>query len=115
MRLNHLNLRVTDVPATVRFLETYFGMRSMGGNSGMAFLTDEGGFVLTLMKASRATELKYPANFHIGFAQPGEEEVNAIYRRLKEDGYDVPAPTRQHAWTFYVEAPGGITVEVLSA
>jgi catechol 2,3-dioxygenase-like lactoylglutathione lyase family enzyme len=114
MRLNHLNLTVTDVPAAAKFLEKYFGMRSMGGNAGMAFLSDDGGFVLTLMKARRGAELKYPDNFHIGFAQESEEHVNEIYRRLKDDGYDVPPPSRQHAWTFYINAPGGLTIEVLA-
>jgi hypothetical protein len=38
MKLNHLNLMVTDVRAAGAFLETYFGLRSMGGNAGMAFL-----------------------------------------------------------------------------
>jgi lactoylglutathione lyase len=114
MKLNHLNLAVTDVPAAEDFLEKYFDMRRLGGNAGMALLTDEGGFVLTLMKASRATELKYPANFHIGFGQENEAQVNALHARLAADGFIAPAPSREHAWTFYIEAPGGITIEVLS-
>jgi lactoylglutathione lyase len=114
MKLNHLNLTVADVRATAEFLAKYFGMRSMGGNAGMAFLSDDDGFVLTLMKAGRATELKYPANFHIGFGQATEERVNEIYQRLKDDGFDANPPSRQHAWTFYIDAPGGITIEVLA-
>ena len=55
-----------------------------------------------------------PGFFHIGFGQPSQEAVNAINRRLKEDGYDVPAPSRQHgSWTFYFTAPGGFLIEVL--
>lgn len=43
-----------------------------------------------------------------------EAYVNAIHRRLKEDGYDAPPSSRQHhAWTFYFTAPGGFTIEVL--
>jgi len=42
--------------------------------------------------------------------------VDEINRRLKEDGVDVPPPSRQHgAWTFYFQAPGRFTIEVLSA
>lgn len=114
MKLNHLNLTVTDVAAARAFLETYLGMHSAGGNDGMAFLTDAGGFLLSLMKARHGEEVRYPANVHIGFGQPSDEHVNAIHRRLVDDGYDVPAPSRHHAWTFYVAAPGGITVEVFS-
>jgi lactoylglutathione lyase len=116
MKLNHLNLSVTDVPAAQAFLEKYFGMRHGGGNKNIAFVTDENGMVLTLtdMKVGRETEVRYPATFHIGFIQDSEDRVNEINARLKEDGYDVPPPSRQHgSWTFYFRAPGGFTIEVL--
>jgi lactoylglutathione lyase len=112
MKLNHLNLTVTDVRAAGEFLEKYFGLQSMGGNAGMAFLSDDQGFVLTLMKAGKTTEVKYPGNFHIGFFVESEAKVDEINRRLKEDGYNVAPPERLHAYTFYVEAPGGFTVEL---
>jgi len=116
MKLNHLNLTVTDTQAASKFLVKYFGMRSMGGNASMRFLTDEEedyGFILTLTKAHKGTEVKYPGVFHIGFFIEGEETVNEIYRRLKEDGFEVPAPKRNnHAYGFYVKAPGGFTVEL---
>ena len=118
MKLNHLNLTVTDVPKTRAFLEKHFGLRSMAGNNNLALLSDDGGMVLTLtsMKVANETVVKYPATFHIGFAQESEARVNDINRRLKEDGFDVPPPSRQHgAWTFYFQAPGGFTIEVLSA
>ena len=116
MKLNHLNLTVTDVQEASDFLVKYFGMRSMGGNKGMGFLTDEEdgwGFVLTLMKTAERTQGKYPDTFHIGFFIEGEETVDEIYQRLKEDGFDVPAPENTgHSYGFYVEAPSGFTVEV---
>jgi lactoylglutathione lyase len=112
VRLNHVNLTVTDVPAAARFLETYFGLEGMGGNAGMAFLTDEDGFVLTLMKARRADPPAYPSTFHIGFFIESEDRVDEINRRLREDGFDVAPPTRTHAYGFYVEAAGGFTVEL---
>jgi catechol 2,3-dioxygenase-like lactoylglutathione lyase family enzyme len=117
MKLNHLNLTVTNVPDTARFLETYFGMRNMGGNNNIGFLTDENDIMLTLtsMKVGGESEVKYPATFHIGFGQQSEERVNAINQRLKDDGFDVPPPSRQHgSWTFYFRAPGGFTIEVLA-
>jgi catechol-2,3-dioxygenase len=117
MRLNHLNLTVTDVPESRAFFEKYFGLRTLGGNNNIAVLSDEGGMILSLtgMKVARETEVKYPATFHIGFAQESEERVNEINRRLKDDGFAVPPPSRQHgSWTFYFQAPGGFTVEVLA-
>jgi catechol-2,3-dioxygenase len=116
MNLNHLNLTVTDVSETQRFLEKYFGLRNQGGNNNIGFLSDDNGLVLSLtsMKVGKETEVKYPATFHIGFIQESAERVNEINRRLKEDGFDVPPPSRQHgAWTFYFQAPGGFTIEVL--
>ena len=116
MKLNHINLTVTDVQEASDFLVKYFGMRNMGGNKGMGFLTDEEegwGFVLTLMKASKGVQSKYPGNFHVGFFIGGKETVDEIHRRLKEDGFDVPAPEDTgHSYGFYVQAPGGFTVEV---
>src|SRR3954466_14655333 len=117
MRLNHLNLTVPDVVAAQQFLEKYFGLKKGGGNKSIAFLTDDGGMLLTLtsMKVGREDTVRYPANFHIGFAQEREERVNEINRRLKDDGYGVPPPSRQHgSWTFYFLAPGGFTIEVLA-
>lgn len=112
MKLNHINLTVTDVRAASAFLEKYFGMRSTGGNASMAFLTDDDGFVLTLMKVGKTTKVTYPGTFHIGFFVESKEQVDTINRRLKEDGYDVAPPEQHHAYTFYVEAPGGFTVEL---
>lgn len=111
MILNHVNLTVTDVPAAAHFLETYFGLRKQGGNQGFTALFDDAYLVLTLMKAR---QVSYPSTFHIGFAQESAERVNEIYQRLKDDGFDVKPPQRSHAWTFYVQAPGGFTIEVAS-
>jgi lactoylglutathione lyase len=113
MKLNHLNLTVTDPVATSEFLARYFALRAGGGNRGMQVLYDDQGLVLTLIKG-RAEDVKYPPTFHIGFIQPSESDVDAIHARLREDGYDIDAPARLHgAWTFYFAAPGGFTVEVL--
>src|SRR5262249_16904154 len=114
---NHLNLTVTDVPETKKFLERYFGMESRGGNKNIALLSDDNGIVLTLtsMKVGRESEVRYPATFHIGFIQESEERVTEINQRLKDDGFDVAPASRQHgSWTFYFRAPGGFTIEVLA-
>lgn len=111
MKLNHVNLTVSDVRAAVAFLKKYFGMRGEVSNDGFAALFDSDGLVLTLM---RGREVAYPRTFHIGFAQADEAAVNAIYERMVADGLQPEPPQRSHAWTFYVEAPGGFTVEVLA-
>jgi len=116
VKLNHLNLTVSDVPATHRFLEKYFGLRGFQGmepREAMSFMSDDDGMLLALFR-SNGTELKYPAGFHVGFIQDTEEQVNQINQRLRGDGYQVPKPARLHgSWTFYFQAPGGFLVEVL--
>jgi catechol-2,3-dioxygenase len=117
MKLNHLNLTVTDPIETQLFLAKYFSLEPMGkGNDKISFLSDDNGTVLSLtnVKLGMESEVKYPATFHIGFIQESEERVNELNRELKADGFDVPPPSRQHgAWTFYFRAPGGFTIEVL--
>lgn len=118
MTLNHLNLTVSDAAETAAFFEKYFGLSPMEGaknSAAFAVLRDDAGIVLTLIRAKQGTQMSYPNTFHIGFIQPSEEAVNAINQRLREDGYDVPAPARMHgSWTFYFTCPGGFMVEVLS-
>lgn len=112
MRLNHLHLMVSGLSGTADFLETYFGMtRHPGGRDKFLVMRDEAGMVLTLMQGR---DCSYPKHFHVGFAQAGEAEVNAIWERLVSDGHSPSAPTRAHAWSFYTMAPGGFMVEVLA-
>ncbi len=112
MTLNHLNLTVDDAQAAADFLTTYFAMRPMGSRGkNMVFLTDSNGMVLSLMKGKDAA---YPANFHIGFIQPGRADVDATYARLVADGFAADPPSEQHGYTFYIKAPGGFTVECLA-
>lgn len=95
MKLNHLNLTVSDVPAARQFLEKYFGLqgtvdphsgRSLEGdndNRNFMVLFDDAGLVLTLMKSHKGAAVEYPSTFHIGFIQPSEEHVNELNRRMK--------------------------------
>jgi lactoylglutathione lyase len=114
MKLNHVNLTVDDVPAARRFLEGYFGLLPAGeGHKNFDMLVDDEGFVLTLMGVGRANAVRYPKTFHIGFIQPSDAHVDEINQRLKEDGFDIEPPSRQHgAWAFSFQAPGGFTIGV---
>ncbi|MBA3301384.1 MAG: VOC family protein [Thermoleophilaceae bacterium] len=116
MKLNHVNLAVEDVPAARRFLVRHFGMRPAGeGHKNFDMLLDDGDLVLTLMGVGRSNAVDYPKTFHIGFIQPGEADVDAVHRRLEEDGFDIEPPSRQHgAWAFSFQAPGGFRIGVRS-
>ena len=112
MKLNHLNLTVSDAAASASFLTTYFGMRVMDDhNKNFIFLTDDNGIVLSLMKGKDAV---YPANFHVGFIQADRFAVDAIHARLVADGFAPGTPAEQHGYTFYIQAPGGFMVECLA-
>lgn len=112
MKLNHIHLMVTDVRAASIFMEKYFGLQNAGGNDGLTVLLDKDGLVLTFMKMGRTGSTQYPDNFHIGFFVESESKVDQLNQRLKEDGYDVAPPERHHAYSFYVGAPGGFTIEI---
>jgi catechol 2,3-dioxygenase-like lactoylglutathione lyase family enzyme len=116
MALNHLNLTVPSVPKTREFFEAYFGFRHLVGapqSDTFVVLVDESGFVLSLNNFTEAEEVAYPGAFHVGFRQVSREQVDAIYRRLKADGFDMKPPHEFHGgWTFYFRAPGGFLVEV---
>ena len=115
MKLNHLNLTVSNVLETHRFLQKHFGLKALGGEprEAMGFLTDDNGMVLALFRGKDG-KVSYPPGFHVGFVQESEAQVNQINQRLREDGIEVPKPARMHgSWTFYFQAPGGFTIEVL--
>ena len=112
MRVNHLHLMVPSVPDAAGFFAKYFELRTARGNAGLTVLIDDAGFVLTLMKMSSKTTGAYPAHFHVGFFLDSEAKVDALHSRMVADGLDVAAPRREHAYSFYVTAPGGVVVEV---
>ena len=115
MLLNHLNLAVADVAQTQQLLEKYFGLRRVvPGSAALAILRDDGGLVLTLSNFGKATAVTYPEDFHLGFRQDTEEQVNQLHQRLLADGFLVDAPRKLHgSWTFYWREPGGLLIEVL--
>ena len=116
MTLNHINLTVSAPVEAQAFFVKHLGLTAKGkGNKNMAVLRDDNGMSVLLMSPSMGgdTTIGYPSTFHIGFMQDTVEQVNQINRALKDAGYDLPEPSKQHgSWTFYFETPWGITIEV---
>ena len=111
MKLNHFGITVTDPYEAREFLETYFGLKGIGKNNRkLTHLQDDNGSILSLFEGSTITE---PETTHIGFVQETEAQVNEIYQRLKDDGFNVQPPRRSHGWTFCFVAPGGFAIEVV--
>lgn len=112
MKLNHINLGVTDVQATAHLFEHYFGLKraDMPFNSHMAFSYDDNG---SLISVFRATDVHYPGIFHVGFLQDTVQEVWALHEQLRNGGFQPQEPREEHGrLVFYFDAPGGFTVEV---
>lgn len=113
MKLNHINLGVTDVPLAVEIFERFFGLRQADGmprNDTMTFLLDDAD---SLISVFRARDVVYPKVFHIGFLQESPEQVRAIHAQLTQGGFTVPEPVANHGrLTFYFDAPFGVVIEV---
>jgi lactoylglutathione lyase len=115
MRLNHINIAVDDVTAARGFLETYFGFRCLSerGAEAIAIMADNTHFVVALTNFKKVDEVSYPEEFHTGFFLDTAEQVDQMFERLTADGFAPAQPKHFHgAWTFYVKAPGGFTVEI---
>ncbi|ULH15571.1 VOC family protein [Deinococcus sp. KNUC1210] len=115
MKLNHINLGVTDVPTAVEIFERYFGLKQAEGmprNDNMTFLHDDGGSLISVFKSK---DVSYPKVFHIGFLQDTPEQVRAIHAELTAGGYQIAGPSENHGrLTFYFNTPFGVIVEVES-
>ena len=117
MKLNHLNIPVSDVASTQAFFETFFGLRckEKKGDNFLSILTDDAGFVFILSHFQKDVTPVYPRDFHVGFIQDTDAEVEEIHRRMLAAGLDAPAMKHAHGrYGFYVSAPGDVTVEVCS-
>ena len=115
MQLNHINLTVADVSKTRTFFETYFGLKRIfeSGDSLAVLADDNKHCIVALNNFDKATKVAYPKGFHIGFFQESRQQVDAIFERLKADGFELGQRKEfDGAWTFYFESPGGFTIEV---
>ncbi len=116
MKLNHISLPIADVRATRVFFEKYFGFRCTVETKADKFvgLTDSAGLLLTISNLDGVGEVVYPKWFHIGFRRDSDDQVDDVYERLNANGFAVGERENMHrAWTFYLTAPGGFTVEVM--
>lgn len=95
MKLNHINLVVTDVAAAIKFFETYFAFTctEVKGDNIVAVLKGADDFTLVIM-TSKDIEA-YPKAFHVGFMQESDEAVIDVYNHLKTGGIDVGAEPRK--------------------
>lgn len=113
MKLNHLDLFVHDVPATLAWFQRWFGLtlRTKPDAPTFGILTDGHGFVLVVQRAAEGE--RYPDGFHLGFLVPDEAEVRALQARARAEGVAVSDVLDEPRGTLtYFTAPDGYRVEV---
>lgn len=113
MKLNHINLGVSDVAQAVDIFGQFFGLvpaQDMPVNDQMAFLKDDVGSLISLFRVPTPS---YPKVFHIGFLQDTPEQVREVYGQLMAAGFQIPPPSENHGrLTFYFQSPFGVLIEV---
>jgi len=120
MRLNHINLPVTDVAASKLFFEQYFDFTctQVKGDHALAVLKGADGFSLVLMSQAfnKDGAADFPSAFHVGFLLERKEDVAVMYEKLHFGGIHLEhAPGNMRGvFGFYFMAPGNILVEVSS-
>jgi len=112
VKLNHLDLQVTDVPAVTKFLVDHFDLRPLTrlDSPKLAVLTDGHGFTLVLQhrNGGPATGLG-----HIGFLVDEPAEVYARQARLVAAGATVSeVGSNARGTQCYCSAPGELLIEV---
>ena len=104
MNLNHLNLSVQDVPAARTFFETYFDFKCEDSkpNDTLSVLSGINGFVLVLMneRLNEKGNNAYPDAFHIGFFLDNQDEVIALFNKLKAGGVHLEQQPQKIRRTF---------------
>jgi lactoylglutathione lyase len=87
LRLNHVDLQVSDVDAARKFFETIFGLScTYQRQKQIAFFEDQTGFEFAVSNLFNSPPPVYPPDFHIGFILEHTSEVREIYDRLKRAG-----------------------------
>jgi catechol 2,3-dioxygenase-like lactoylglutathione lyase family enzyme len=90
MKLNHVDLQVSDVSKARAFFEHHFGLRcTFQRREQLAILEDDAGLVLGVSNLFSSAPPAYPPDFHIGFILDTEAEVQAVYARLKSEGVEI--------------------------
>jgi catechol 2,3-dioxygenase-like lactoylglutathione lyase family enzyme len=114
MKLNHLDLQVSDVRRTVALFEELLGLelQSSRDSPALAILTDGQGFVLVLQRRKSDSD-SYPSGFHFGFLVPEIQTVRDFQTRARGRGLDVSDVIENNRGTLaYWRSGDGFLVEV---
>jgi catechol 2,3-dioxygenase-like lactoylglutathione lyase family enzyme len=114
VKLNHLDLQVSDVPALTTFLVEHFDLqpRTRLDSPRLAILTDGHGFTLVIQRRKHDGET-YPEGAHIGFLVNDPAEVHTRRARIAAAGVAISdATTTARGTSCYCRAPSDILIEI---
>ena len=96
MKLNHINLVVSNVAEAIIFFETYLNFKctDIKGDNIVAILKGADDFTLVIMTNKEGKAI-YPEAFHIGFMLYTVNEVTETYEKLKSGGIMVGQEPRK--------------------
>ena|SRR5213595_3539327 len=96
MKLNHINLVVSNVAEAIIFFETYFNFKctDIKGDNIVAILKGADDFTLVIM-TNKEGKAVYPDAFHIGFMLENTTAVTETYEKLKRGSIDVGQEPRK--------------------
>jgi catechol 2,3-dioxygenase-like lactoylglutathione lyase family enzyme len=114
MRLNHLDLPVSDPHTAKHFFENHFGFRTIFIRSDLVVMLDSTDFALTLSAKLADGDQGYPTGFHVGFNLNTEAELQAIYQNLLAAKVSLARPLGLlgGALTFQCFGPDQILIEM---
>jgi catechol 2,3-dioxygenase-like lactoylglutathione lyase family enzyme len=115
VKLNHLDLQVSDVQRSVVLFEQLFGLQLQSSRTSpaLAILTDGEGFTLVLQRRKNDAE-QYPEGFHCGFLVDDVETVRAFHARaVGHEGLEVSEIIENNRGVMvYVRTWDGVLIEV---
>ena len=96
MKLNHINLVVSNVEDPINLFETYFRFKckDVKGDNMIAVLKDPNDFTLVIMGNKNGHPI-YPDAFHTGFMLENEDQVTETFTKLKSGGVEVGQEPRK--------------------
>ena len=86
MRLNHIDLQVSDVDVAREFFERFFGLHCRyQRQKQIAIFENDTGFEFAVSNLFSSAPPSYPPDFHVGFVLEHSSEVRNVYdRRARE-------------------------------
>ena len=115
MRLNHIDLQVSDVDAAREFFERFFALRCRYQRQNqIAIFENDSDLEFAVSNLFHSPPPSYPPDLHLGFVLEHASAVREIYERLKIAGVSmkVDLGVQGPALVFQCLGPDNIPVEV---